>query len=321
VAFGDLDLNLLLALDALLQEQSVTKAAARLGLSQPSLSGSLARLRRHYDDELLVRVGGENQLTPLGQLLRLRTRDLVAEAQRLFETHASFDPATSDREFVISTSDYMVYRLMPAVSSLLRERAPHVRIRIVSVRDDEALPARDELRSRDFMIAPVNLLAETPHINLVKDRWVIIAAAGNTAISDSPTLDELALLPWVLTHHRHAQGAQSARPLRDLGIDPRAAVLSDSFLALPFLISQSDRIALIQEQIAKWLARVAGCRIIECPVKLPPHVEACWWHPLSESDLGHTWFRRLLVEAATMVDHPTIRPRTEDVPTLDDRGA
>ena len=314
MAIGDLDLNLLLALDAILQEMSVTRAAARLSLSQPALSGALAKLRRHFDDELMIRVGGENKLTPLGEVLRARVRDVVSDVQTLFETNATFDPASSDREFAIATTDYVAFRLLPTLSSLLATRAPNVRLRFVSPTPDPVPLSRDYLRTVDVLILPIgtlNELNEIPHINLFRDRWVLIADEDNPAMAGPPDLEALKTLPWVLTHHRRTGVVRSVPWLRSIGVDPVAAVVVDNFMAVPFLVANSNRIALLPEKLARWLAPVAGCRIYDVPVELPPQVEACWWHPLAEIDSGHAWFRRLLVEAGTMIDLPPFRPRVD----------
>src|SRR5829696_6453088 len=103
---SNLDLNLLVPLDALLRERSVTRAAASLGLSQPSLSSSLARLRRHFQDELLTRVGNSYELTPVAVQLRKRTEAALVGVERAFATEPGFDPATSQREYRIVASDY-----------------------------------------------------------------------------------------------------------------------------------------------------------------------------------------------------------------------
>jgi DNA-binding transcriptional LysR family regulator len=126
---ANLDLNLLVPLDALLRERSVTRAAASLGLSQPSLSSSLARLRRHFNDELLVRVGNSYELTPMAVQLRRRTEAALVSVERAFATESVFTPATSQREYRIVASDYPMAVLGGPVGRLLAERAPGIRER------------------------------------------------------------------------------------------------------------------------------------------------------------------------------------------------
>src|SRR3954467_15281366 len=129
VNLAGLDLNLLVSLDALLQERSVTRAAARMGLSQPALSASLARLRRHFGDELLTRVGNDYRLTPLAVQLKELARIALSGVERVFTAQPEFDPGSSTREFSLVVSDYVVALLGDTIAGLLPEEAPHPRLR------------------------------------------------------------------------------------------------------------------------------------------------------------------------------------------------
>src|SRR4051794_28926516 len=121
VNIASLDLNLLVSLDALLQERSVTRAAAQLGLSQPALSASLARLRRHFGDDLLFRVGNEYRLTPLALQLKELTRIALSGVERVFSAQPDFHPASSTREFSLLVSDYVVVVLGDTIARLLTQ--------------------------------------------------------------------------------------------------------------------------------------------------------------------------------------------------------
>src|SRR5438270_4095952 len=124
VSLPNLDLNLLLSLDALLEQRGVTRAAQQLGLSQPALSASLARLRRHFGDELLTRVGNEYRLTPLAAHLKPRVRLALEGVERVFTAQPEFDPAQSTREFSVFMSDYAAAVLGSPLAELLGEEAP-----------------------------------------------------------------------------------------------------------------------------------------------------------------------------------------------------
>lgn len=124
-----LDLNLLVSLDALIQERSVTKAAQRLGLSQPALSASLARLRIHFDDQLLARRGNTYELTPLASRLAEHVPTALDAVRKVFASEASFDPSQTTREFTVFGSDYSFATLGRTVTMLASQRAPHVRFR------------------------------------------------------------------------------------------------------------------------------------------------------------------------------------------------
>ena len=147
VQLANLDLNLLVSLDVLLQERSVTRAAARLGLSQPTLSTTLARLRRHFGDELLTRVGNRYELTPLAADLLPRTADAVSVVQKIFARQPEFEPAESDREFAVLASDYVITVFGQALAVALRERAPGIGLRLELIKGGFLGTAAETLRA------------------------------------------------------------------------------------------------------------------------------------------------------------------------------
>ena len=116
---ANLDLNLLVALRELLRERSVTRAAERMGVTQPAASAALSRLRRHFGDELLVRDRGEYTLTALGAQLAEQADAVCTAAERLFAASADFDPATSEREFTLVMADYTIAVMGEALSQAI----------------------------------------------------------------------------------------------------------------------------------------------------------------------------------------------------------
>lgn len=293
-----LDLNLLLSLDALLQERNVTRAAARLGLSQPAVSAALARLRRHFGDELLVRVGNRYEPTPLAVQLTERVSAALATVERVFAAVTDFDPATSEREFTLVMSDYATAVLGPAISAVLAEEAPGVRLRIEQPTVEGIDHAPETLRTVDGMVLPRGFLADLPHVDLYDDTWVCIVATGNPAVGERLTMADLERLPWVLLYHRPTAYTPAARQLSLLGVEPRVGVVVDSFFAMPTMVAGSDRIALVQARLADPLTRVLDIRVLPCPFDAVPLTEALWWHPMYEHDPAHRWLRDLLRRAA-----------------------
>lgn len=299
VQLANLDLNLLVSLNALLEEQGVTKAASRLGLSQPALSASLARLRRHFGDELLVRSGRGYALTPVGLQLRARSVAALAATERVFTSQALFDPATSRRVFTLLTSDYAMAVLAGPVCDLLGERAPGMTVRFGIHTPEIIERGMDALRGVDGLVLPHGFLGGVPHQNLYADRWVCLVADDNPKVGDELTLELLAELPWVLTYHSPAAFVPAAQQLRVLGLDPHVHAVVESFLALPHVIAGSTRVALVQSRIAASLIRAGGVRALPCPWDVTPLIEAVWWHPVYDADPEHTWLRSLLAEAGS----------------------
>ncbi|NYE18249.1 LysR family transcriptional regulator [Microbacterium immunditiarum] len=190
-----LDLNLLVALDALLTERSVTRAAERLHLSQPALSASLARLRTHFNDPILARRGNTYELTPLALRLTEHTTTALDAARRVFESQAIWTPHDSTREFSIYGSDYGFATIGTMVSRLAAEQAPGVRLRFMlhnpSIVDD----AVNRLRSVDGMVIPHGHLTDLPYMDLWRDDWIVVASESNEHIDDELTMEVLGRLP------------------------------------------------------------------------------------------------------------------------------
>ncbi|WP_346054280.1 MULTISPECIES: LysR family transcriptional regulator [Amycolatopsis] len=293
---SNLDLNLLVSLDVLLEERSVTRAAARLGLSQPALSGALARLRRHFDDPLLVRSGNTSELSPLAQALRLRTSHALNEVERVFASEAVFDPATSKRTFTVQASDYAMAVIGPRVAQVLAEQAPEVMLRFEAHPATLAGDPADWLRGVDGMILPRGFVFDVPSIALFTDEWVCVADEDNDAVGDVLTMTDVAEMPWVLTYHGPTRFLSAVRQLEQLGIEPKVQAVVESFLVLPLYIVGTRRLGLVQRHLADILAARGGLRVLPCPWDVVPVVETLWWHPLHTRDLGHAWLRSVLVE-------------------------
>lgn len=297
----DLDLNLLIALDALLTERSVTRAAEVLHRSQPALSASLKRLRRQFGDDLLVRVGNNHELTPLALQLKSRVAMVLADIERVFGTRARFDAPASDREFVLMTADYGQMMLGCAIAAELAREAPGVRVRYRPLSDTAINEADDTLRAVDGFILPHGFVHGMPFLDAYSDRWVILADADNTLIGDTVTLQDLTRLDWVLAFHRQGSHVPPVRQLQLLGVDLRVAVALEGFVSLPAFVAGTDRVTIMQERLAAAIAPAPRFRTIECPFDAVPLTEALWWHPAVEHDPGHAWLRGVVRRAGDRI--------------------
>nr|WP_246315969.1 LysR family transcriptional regulator [Kineococcus aurantiacus] len=294
----NLDLNLLVALDALLQERSVTRAATRMGLSQPALSASLARLRRHFDDPLLTRVGNDHQLTPLAVRLREQVRVALAGVERVFSAEPDFDPASSVRDVRIVSSDYAETVLGGPLAALLAAEAPGMRLRFSVNTPPVVEDAERVLVDADLLLLPHGFLTDLPHQDLHRDRWVCLVAEDNPDVGPELTVGQLRSMPWVVTYHGPVASTPAALQMRLLGVEPHVQVVTEHFLAVPALVAGSGRIALLQERLAARLPPGSGVRVLRPPVEVGLLLEAMWWHPVYTADPEHTWLRDLVRRAA-----------------------
>jgi DNA-binding transcriptional LysR family regulator len=297
LGLGNLDLNLMRALDALLREGNVTRAAERLNLTQPTLSASLSRLRKHFGDELLRRDGNQLALTPLALRLRPLVGEAIDSAERLFRAHLVFDPASSTRRFTVVASDYGTGIVGAWWSAAVSLRAPYMRTAFRSWPFESLFPLEVRARDIDGLIAPHGLPPESmPHVDVVSDRWVIVADQDNKLVSDEPTFGELIALPWA--------SAFDGPQLVPAGIDPRewssisasVQVVVDSLADLPLCVRNTNRVGIVQQRLITALGTDVGLRVLELPFTVEPIRLAFWWHPAYDADPEHVWFRSLLAD-------------------------
>ncbi len=296
-SLSNLDLNLLIALSALLEQRSVTRAAEQLNLSQPALSASLGRLRRHFDDQLLTRRGNEYGLTPMAAQLRDRTRVALSSVERVFSTELEFDPKTSTREYSLVLSDYAAAVFGPDLVRLLLARSPKARLRLLSSTPSIIDRAHEELLATDLIVLPHGFLTDLPHKDLYEDSWRFIVSADNTSVGDQLTLEQLETLPWLSTYFGPTASTPAIRQLQLLGISPRVEVVTENFLTLPRLLAGTQLIAVLQSQLADALTPDMGVRTVHSPLELAPLVEAMWWHPAFNDDPEHRYIRALALKA------------------------
>src|SRR5215218_2544341 len=282
-----LDLNLLVSLDALLQQRSVTRAAAQMGLSQPALSASLARLRRHFDDDLLTRVGNDFRLTPLAVQLRELARLALSGVERVFTAQPEFDPGSSRREFSMLVSDYVVAILGDTIAELLAEEAPSARLRFIANTPAAVDRADQILLSTDLLVLPHGFVTDLSHRDLYNDEWVCVVASDNAAVDEALTVEDLETLPWVVTYHGPTAATPASRQMRMRGIEPQVQIVTENFLTVPGLVAGSDRIALLQRRLVDQLPLDVGLRALAPPVEVGQLVEAMWWHPVFDDDPEH----------------------------------
>jgi DNA-binding transcriptional LysR family regulator len=279
----------------------VTRAAERLGLSQPTLSTALARLRRHYGDELLARTGNSYALTPLAERLLESTGQALAWTDRVFDTRPDFDPATAEHTFTVVVSDAQLPTFGRALADLVRAEAPGVRLRFVHSTAAMVDQALDRLRTVDVLVLPQGILSDVPNLDLYRDHWAcVVSADGPTTLAPS----DLAARPWVLPYHPRVPAGPVLHRLRAEGIEARAEISTEDFLAMPHLVRGTDRIGLVPGRIARLLSADGAIAVAEVPYDLGVLIEALWWHPMHERDPAHRWLRRAAVRAAERLDEP-----------------
>ncbi|MGH2468599.1 MAG: LysR family transcriptional regulator, partial [Chloroflexota bacterium] len=301
---AQMDMNLLVALDALLNERNVTRAGQRIGLSQPAMSNALQRLRRLLHDELMVRVGRRYELTAEGQALIEPLRHALQQVSDLLEERPTFDPEAAEREFTVATSDYVAAVVVRPLLRRLAAEAPGVRLRLEPLQGNLS----DLLRNGrlDLAILPTDSpnqqqTLDLPHETILCDSWVCVAWSDNRAIGQKLTRETFESLPHIVDLLGGSQtpiNSYLGRRLAAVGIERKYITSVDNFVLMPFLIEGTPALAVLQRRLAEWLCHSAALRILPLPFDIPDLIDGIYWSPRHTADPAHIWLRSLFRETA-----------------------
>ena len=294
---GAVNLNLLVAFDALFEELSVTRAARRAGVTQPAMSNTLAQLRSLFGDALFVR--HRTGLTPTARAKELAEpiRKGLGLLQGALTGHG-FDPATSQRRFVIATSDYVELVLLPALLRRLSKLAPQVRLQLRPWGLHEAPPelARGEV---DLMLGFYDKLP--PHHYeqpLFDDEYVCVVRRRHPTVKTKLTLAHYLELSHVLVSARSDSLGSVDRALLAQGKKRHIGARVSHFLTVPVLVAQTDFVAALDRRVAEVFARPLGLKLFPPPLKLPKGTIGQVWHEQQHTDAGQRWLRAQVAEVA-----------------------
>ena len=298
MSVGGADLNLLLTLRVILEEENVTRAGARLGLSQPTMSIALGRLRRHYQDDLLVRDGRNHCLTPFARALLPSVTESLRLVDAAFGRDETFAPGESEQVFSLTLSDYAVTVLIEPLLRRVKEEAPTVGLKLSPIPGD--MHESDKgLREYDLLIAPVGFAFPGESEVIFRDRFVCIADPANPRLRDGRlSLEDIGALPHATATFGHSGLNAPDRVLEELGVRRRVQVQVRGLLPLPFVVAGTDLVALVPERLARRVAEAAGVVVVEPPFGNVELIEAAWWHPTRSGDPALAWLRSVLRETA-----------------------
>ena len=296
MANGDPDLNLLVALRALLEEENVTHAGERIGLGQSTMSSALARLRAVFQDELLVRVGRDYELTPLArQILPQVQRTLPLVAQALGQEEV-FDPATTRRRFSVHISDYACIELRP-LFGLASTLAPGIRFDFLRLPTDPVTAER-QLLQNDFLVLTPGVGVMMEGFEILRDEYVVVADRANprVAAGEISPADFMAS-PLVRCDFGRAHTLPIERRMHELDMHPQVRVSTSTLMSVPLIVAGTDLIGLVPKRLAE--RSLASVDVVSVPTPFPAVelILRLWWHSAHTHDPAHTWFRELAAQA------------------------
>lgn len=290
------DLNLLLVFDAVMQERSVTRAGSRIGLSQPAMSHALNRLRYLLKDELFIRTPDGMAPTPRAEALAPPLRTALSDMQVALEP-AAFDPASSDRRFMVAVNNYAAVVLTPPLVAAASAAAPAVHL---DLRPSGTLDIVERLDRGDLdivlgaMESPQERFAATP---LLDDPFVMVMRRGHPASRRKLSPKAFAALPHLEISSSRDDLSFIDRWLAKHGLARDIALRAPYLSAAPILI-QSDLVAILSSRIANELVRYHPLEIRKPPYESPSVRSLMLWHRRLDSHPAHRWLRDLIISVS-----------------------
>ncbi|MFF7143177.1 LysR family transcriptional regulator [Streptomyces nodosus] len=288
---ASVNLNLLVPLLALLEERSVTRAAERVGLSQPAMSHALTRMRRMLGDDLVVRQGSGVTLTPRALELVGPLRSALQQTARIVN-FPLFDPATDRRVITVAMTNSTAFVVGPRLTRLVTERAPHATLRLRTITVPTEATFTDQ--GVDVVLISEGHFSPYPRERLYNDRCVVVASPDTPP--DAGALQLLTAQPHIVVDTDRRVFPYSV--LEDKAIPYRVGQLSSDFLLVPFLVARAGGVALLRYQVAAAMRALADLRIEEFPFPLPGLGIDMVWNPRLADQHFIEWLRALLLDVA-----------------------
>jgi DNA-binding transcriptional LysR family regulator len=288
-----LDLNLLVAFDALMTELNVSKAAEKLFLCQSAMSHSLNRLRQTFDDPILVRTTGGMKPTARAQELIEPIRKALLEIEVTVTTKQAFDPNVAQKRFVIAASDYNEMILLPSLIKRVRELAPGVELHVRQPND--YLPEAALENGNINIVLGFDVSLETPtrlhQHSLFHDVFVTIVKESHPVIDDSLSLDQFIALEHVLISPSGDEHGIVDHWLSQNNLSRKVVLLVPHFLSAPLIIAQTDLALTLPYRVAERFVQMAPLKLLQTPITFPSYQMSMIWHPLYEKDSAQQWLR------------------------------
>ena len=293
ISLRDIDLNLLVVFQQLLRDQRVSIAAESLNVSQPAVSSALKRLRKLLGDELFIPTSRGMQPTPYAEQLASPIKDALRLIQETLNERSSFDPLTSDRHFVLAIADVGEIYFLPTLIGALAESSPNVALHAVSNQKRNLKEDMEEGRI-DLAIGFLpDLKTDIFQRRLFRQRDVCLFRKGHPLDSKKFTLDDFAKADHVVVESGRGHATINSRIQRLVGRQS-IRLRVPHFVALPYILQETNLIATVPQKIAVRLAFPFGLSYVPHPVDLPEFQINLFWHAKFHHEPGNVWLRNLI---------------------------
>ena len=311
MSLNRLDLNLLIAFDALMTEQNVSKAAEKLFIGQSAMSHSLNRLRQALDDPILVRTTGGMKPTTRAEALIVPIRKALLDIEVTVTSHLAFEPKTAEHRFVIAATDYNELILLPSLLKKVREQAPGVNIHLRQ--PNEYFP-EEELENGTINVAlGFDVSLEAPsrihQQALFHDVFVSIVRKDHPTIGDTLSIEQYTAMEHILISPSGVEDGIVDQWLNQHNLSRKIVLIVPHFLSAPLIIAQTDMVLTLPYRVAEKFVQMAPLKLLHPPIELPRYQLSMIWHPLYEKDPADQWLRKLIKTVSQQIVDTPIPPQ------------
>lgn len=294
-----LDLNLLIALNVLITEASVTKAAEKLNMSQSAMSHALKRLRTILNDDILIRTSREMEVTPYARQISDRVRQILSDIESTLLLKETFNPATTQETFRIAASDYVETTIGINLIQQLTTQAPGIRIRITNLNKETVMDAIDDNRIDLFIGAKLPLKSWHVEQNLYREEFVCVFKSDD-ALTELSMEDYIRRSHLLVSMRDDFQGAGDE--ILERQQQSRQVIWSTPhFMAIPFLLANSDCVALLPRRMAQQCAKAMDLKLLPPPMEMEGFTVSMIWHQRNTNRPQHQWLRQQIIDAVSHI--------------------
>lgn len=293
IELSQIDLNLLVAFEALFEERSVTAAATRIYLGQPAMSAALGRLRTLFGDELFIRVGREMQPTRKAIAIAPGILAALHQVRQTMQDSQDFDPATDRRDFAIGSADYTSFVVIPKLLAYCKTIAPYLNFRMIEFEKDRV----GELLEQGAIDLAFGVFQKpsqpTLCLPLFQEHFVGIARKNHPALLKTPvSLESFASLSHVLVTIRGDATGAVDKALANYSLQRRIALTVPHLLVVPSIVASSDLVATIASRVAHYFSALDDFEVFDLPLKMPSWTVSMMWSKLADRDDANYWLRQ-----------------------------
>ena len=299
---NSIDLNLMIAFNALISHRHVTKAGEAIGRSQPAMSNALARLRDLFQDQLLIKSGNHMKPTPRALEILPQVQIALNQLENAINGNIKFDPLNTKRDFTIAMVENAAFILLPLLTPYLFKNAPNININIIGVTNIRGTQLVEAERcDMAIDLLPKNVSRQIKKLRLYRENFICMTRPAHPIFSMRPSLNNYLSFKHIAVHPSEGSASSVDNALKSIGQSRRVAIKLPYSLIVNLMINGSDLIATLPKRNALFFAKEKNLPTLDVPFKIPGFDIYMLWHSRLNDDPAHKWLRTIIEEISANI--------------------